>query len=270
MEYREEQIYHYTTFAGFYGILSSKELWASNIHYLNDSLEFRHAIDICKHQINNQYVSDEFKKELATRLESIAQINICVASFSKEADLLSQWRAYCKTNGVAIGFSRNELEQIGAMQGYRLWECVYDESDKIKKISELLKGAEETNLPTYGLEKAIEIFLNRFFMMGASFKHLSFKEESEYRLISEPKSCLDEKFCHRPVSTMLIPYHKVNLGIKSKIDDKDRQNIGIKRLVIGPNPNGQLAINSVTNCLNNKHILWEQVQHSSTPYRQLV
>lgn len=31
------RLFHYTTLQGFLGIVSSKVIWATNIHYLNDS-----------------------------------------------------------------------------------------------------------------------------------------------------------------------------------------------------------------------------------------
>ena len=39
-------LYHYTSPAGLLGIVKSRSLWASGIHYLNDSSEYRHAVGV--------------------------------------------------------------------------------------------------------------------------------------------------------------------------------------------------------------------------------
>ena len=40
-----EMLYHYTSSTGLIRIAESKELWATNILYLNDSRELDHAMD---------------------------------------------------------------------------------------------------------------------------------------------------------------------------------------------------------------------------------
>jgi hypothetical protein len=38
-----ETLWHYTSFAGFQGIITSKQIWATEYRFLNDLEEFRHA-----------------------------------------------------------------------------------------------------------------------------------------------------------------------------------------------------------------------------------
>jgi hypothetical protein len=47
-------LYHYTTQEGLLGILESKSLRATWIHYLNDSREFWHAFEVAKEQIDRR------------------------------------------------------------------------------------------------------------------------------------------------------------------------------------------------------------------------
>ena len=42
------ELYHYTTQDGLIGIFDSNLLWASKIHYLNDSTEFELALTLAK------------------------------------------------------------------------------------------------------------------------------------------------------------------------------------------------------------------------------
>lgn len=41
-----ERLYHYTSIDGLKGILDSRCLWASQIHFLNDTKEFNYSFDI--------------------------------------------------------------------------------------------------------------------------------------------------------------------------------------------------------------------------------
>ena len=90
----EELLYHYTGQNGFLGIIGNKNIWASNIHYLNDSKEFIHAIDETKTMIwhrkkdqgNENLVA--FYEKIESRLSGISKINIFIISFTEEGDLL--------------------------------------------------------------------------------------------------------------------------------------------------------------------------------------
>ena len=39
-------LYHYTTQVGLMGIVESKEIWATQIEYLNDGMELIYAFDL--------------------------------------------------------------------------------------------------------------------------------------------------------------------------------------------------------------------------------
>ncbi len=41
-----EHLYHYTSIHGLHGILTSRFLWASEIHFLNDTQEFKYSFRI--------------------------------------------------------------------------------------------------------------------------------------------------------------------------------------------------------------------------------
>ena len=84
-----------------FGIITTNEIWASHTQYLNDRLDFRHAIEIAKDElpemkrepmfIDKMELLDEIESALGIRMESV---NVCVCSFSADGDVLSQWRAY--------------------------------------------------------------------------------------------------------------------------------------------------------------------------------
>src|SRR5436305_12495445 len=83
-------LYDYTTQQGLLGIIRDREIWASHTQYLNDVLEFRHAIDLVKEELSAQMlrVSDEPSRQCLTEMQGavssgLESINVCVCSFSE-------------------------------------------------------------------------------------------------------------------------------------------------------------------------------------------
>ena len=48
-----EILYHYTSQAGLIGMLHTKTIWASKIHYLNDSKEFALALKLARDELDS-------------------------------------------------------------------------------------------------------------------------------------------------------------------------------------------------------------------------
>jgi len=105
------ELYHYSTQCGFLGIVKSDKIWASKIHYLNDSNEYQLALslarDLLRSKLEQVEISDRIKIEcLLDNIQQIEELNVCVVSLTEERDLLSQWRAYGgRAGGVCLGFS---------------------------------------------------------------------------------------------------------------------------------------------------------------------
>jgi hypothetical protein len=139
------QLWHYTTAAGLHGILSSQQLWATDISYLNDAEEFtgfferklqlilkvgvQKGIDeICKtaqglshidslggiEKVGGEYVESMWKYLRFTTL----RIPVYVTSFciqtgqNSEDGLLSQWRGYGYDGGYAVVFDTQGLHEL--------------------------------------------------------------------------------------------------------------------------------------------------------------
>jgi hypothetical protein len=93
-----EILYHYTSADGLCGIVESRAVWASIIHFLNDAEEFQYAISI-EQELLKERGSAEASEVLSTFLDWITSANVCAFSLTAEGDLLSQWRAYCPASG---------------------------------------------------------------------------------------------------------------------------------------------------------------------------
>jgi len=129
-----EIIFHYTTQKGILGIIENKEMWATQIHFLNDTneiyLTFRLLDQELEKQIGKIQIPEirNLLKKIKGYLQLIDQKHICISSFCREGDLLSQWRGYGNQGkGYALGFDLKALTKIAKNEKFVLWPCVYDE-----------------------------------------------------------------------------------------------------------------------------------------------
>lgn len=135
-------VYHYTTIAGCYGILSSNVLHASNIRFVNDRKELRFVDEFIRDSVKAKFVSvfsDARKKAIlnqpvdidmlsdaeantlisqihitSERIAPVFAVSFC-RSWSDETEhngLLSQWRGYGVEGGVALRFRVNGLKEL--------------------------------------------------------------------------------------------------------------------------------------------------------------
>src|SRR5215211_7755183 len=116
-------VYHYTNAAGLLGIISTGQLWATDIEFLNDAEELTYARAAVLADLRaraDEIAPPETGSEDGLRadvLRSIAEeleyppqgepsstYHIYATCFCEDGDLLSQWRAYGGDGGYAIGF----------------------------------------------------------------------------------------------------------------------------------------------------------------------
>ena len=190
-------VYHYATLESFLSIVESQSLYFTNLYYLNDRKEYKYGVEIIsdtlKHQAHNETSESILKilNNVEKNLESNTNSSRYVACFSKNGDLLSQWRAYSNQGkGISIGFKRDYLEYFdGAF--LNCMNIEYREKFQKKIINEIIKIiiAYFENIKTaidwegYNYEflvsKSIISFIEDF---TSSFKDSSFDEEKEFRL----------------------------------------------------------------------------------------
>jgi hypothetical protein len=110
-------LYHYTSIYGVDGILKNKLVWASVLHFLNDSHEWKYALEITRQQLyrrNNERPGNRWPlllSQLANALERVENLHICVFSLSGMPNQLSQWRGYCPPDGgYALRFNSEQLK----------------------------------------------------------------------------------------------------------------------------------------------------------------
>ena len=265
-------LYHYTTQSSLLGIMKDKSIRATNIFFLNDSLEFKYAADIVKEVISPAFESlplrnryaltglfggetppDDPGKEPEYRkrdfLEGIYRViddfewdEIYVSSFTEEGDQLSQWRGYCPGgNGFSIGLRTSELVNQMKQQDFILAKCIY-ERERQKEIIRNIINYAVNRLPeaqgSKGMISLISDTLRSLIPTIPTLKHESFHEEKEWRFISRRRAGSDIEF--RPGKSLIIPYRNVPL----KISDV------LSIIYIGPTPHRELAKKSVMQLIN--------------------
>jgi hypothetical protein len=266
---------HYTSTAGLLGIVRDERLWATNIKFLNDEHEFLHAVGLIKEIIANQKsafgpVFEEYKKFLTSKLDNLDDFradSVFTLSFSAETDLLSQWRGYCpNNNGYCIVFDGQKLFEAvrDKFEESHLVQCVYDESTKQTKIKKILNEHwhKFAKLESPKEKRHLVEELSKTFVLFASyFKHPSFAEEQEHRLVILLEYASDHDLKFREGRSSLVPY--IELPASRKL---------IKMICIGPNANKALALRALEPFLEKtsgipSFISTVELVHSKTPYR---
>jgi hypothetical protein len=148
-----ETLWHYTSFAGFQGIISSKTIWATEYRFLNDSEEFAHARTLVEKLVEEipEFTGLQFPARTTVRSAiNIAfntgfldadRFSLMVASFSEVGDQLSQWRGYAgSSTGISVGVDLRHLRPPSALQTtVALAPCLYAEVEKRDLLEAILK-----------------------------------------------------------------------------------------------------------------------------------
>ena len=282
----KELLYHYTTVESLLGIIESGALWATHIHYLNDTSEAHLLWDQIRVVIDSRLENpDETKRDALSELRQFASAptygDIYVVSFSKDGgDRLSQWRGYGGAGGVAIGFNIAALQakctkipEVGAerdkpirMTDFSFFMSVAPvmyvnpEGDDVS-LNIINKLISDPLAPVSGLTRE-KLFGRRVSFLASRLKHSAFDEEKEWRvLIIDHWRNLPTRFRYR--QSMVVPYVLFRLGSSPGHLDW----ASISRIVVGPSAHQQETIEAIKNMIAKVVGREIQVVGSKIPYR---
>jgi len=261
-------LFHYTSPAGFLGIIESGSLWASNIHYLNDSAEFAYTVDLAKREIrhlagNAPAAGKQRLNELTEQIESIRRLNIFVFSFSEDGDLLSQWRGYSpRTGGLSLAFDLDLVLPRIEQQGFRLTPCIYNPAVHHEIVQALIRR--ELARPWAGPHppgmSSHSIFIDEVAAAAPLLKDPSFSEEREWRLVSGPTSSDLPSVKHRLTATTIAPYF--DLAIRDHLGQ-----VPVTHVILGPSTHQEWLSDSVLTLLNRFAGGHGRITYSRIPFR---
>lgn len=195
------RLYHYTTVVGLMGITSQTALWASDVRYMNDASELTYAADLIDAVVSEEIAKVQTKPfaealpqrpGFANRFEYGVQPFI--ACFCEDDDLLSQWRAYGSGEAsVSLGLDLSSLATFGDLPPNTiLRKVIYDEEEQRTLVGDVVRtwlssaeslieqGQSTADLFPYPAIWALQGALAEYHLC---FKHPTFREEQEWRLI---------------------------------------------------------------------------------------
>jgi hypothetical protein len=265
-------LYHYTSRDTFIKIIENIELWATHIRYLNDAAEFEHAVNMLEEALTHRPRVNLDQRErlfLDSLLQCVKQAerDIYVLCFSTKYDSLSQWRGY-STNGpgYAVAFKAKDLWDPFIRQEFHLCKCIYNQQTQLQKINslidaELAKVHDNSDSDDSDIAQVYaQRFADEFQLLAPQFKHWSFEDEAEYRLISSHITLDNPRLEFRKGTSMITPYFRFNL-------ETEGLPLPLAEVLIGPTPHPELAMKA-TRMLLRKHGLSEDlVKESTIPFR---
>jgi hypothetical protein len=258
-----ETLYHYTGIGALLGIINSKSVWASHAYYLNDSREILHACDVLKDLVlsrrgHHGAVEQEFLDQLVSWLRTFREnaYHIYFFSLSRERSLLSQWRSYTPHGkGVSLGFSAATLNAMLQQNGCRIAECRYSDHGHREVLEALLgkllttfrqKCSDLDVTKDHASQKYfsfLEDYRGDFLQVLSIIKHNAFKEEAEWRVISQyyPNFAVPE-INYREGASMLLPYVRLKIpeGIGPQLFDE---------VLLGPSRDDNLSLFALSSYL---------------------
>jgi hypothetical protein len=293
-------LYHYTTLSGVCGIATKKSLWASSIRHLSDATEFTHAHDVLRQALEDAargtpsdvvaavefLLRDLDGSKIQIALNFMGSLGATyVASFSSEPDKLSQWRAYCQGGGYALGFRTGALQAIAKHQGFKLVKCSYDRGEHLsdartlvnmvlsriqdvpQSVRQSIRGTlanTSINMPLLAeLYPIRRDMLDEIQQRAPMWKHHSFHEEAEWRLVSEQRL---RNVTFRTGRTAIVPYVEIKLD-----EPADTQVSGMTAVLsqtyVGPCPEPEIAVGSLMHLFEVEKMSCPQYTLSPTPYR---
>ena len=284
-----ELLYHYTSQEGLIGIVQANCLWLTDYSYLNDPKELDHGSDLIVRAIQemmpdvacdtcdeSRVILESWKENVLNwrELRESSPIRVCLASFSKLGDDLSQWRAY---GGISIGFCAKELTSHAT--GAILNEVIYSDEEQLwlaklylgHILSTLLEDLKHSDSPGVlsSMYKDVEMLVE----LMAFVKDASYAAEHEVRLMYTENTILaagfnpygkkSKKF--RVAGQKIVPY-MVSTELADPDAEKRLIQSAIKEVVIGPGAD-PLVCRGVRELLGEYGMTDVLVRNSTIPYR---
>jgi hypothetical protein len=292
-EMQSASLWHYTDATGLMGIIESDQLWATGSRFLNDATETSQGIGVFRkamqEAVDGQQVAGHTREWLGRLLAGPqdgrgmwewldANLSLYVTCFCEKADLLSQWRGYGSHgtgNGYAIGFEPPRdnphawIQTVRDRSGYdiSIRRVEYSEDRQLDLCRDLLARLTsflDSNNTEAGRDEFTVALVDGLVQVASFFKHPSFQEEQEWRVIYSrvnDANALPRHF--RDGSGVPVPY--VRLSLPAPVGAHEGR-LPIARIQIGPGAPDR-AERGVRELLEEHRRDLVQVDRSAVPLR---
>jgi len=261
-----EVVHHYTTPSGAHGTIQSGRVWATYIHFLNDSSEWVRTADMADRVLDELGVAGCHPwaafRQLIPELRRDGAFVVC---FSGAANQLSQWRAY-GGRGYSLGFNGAFLSHLASeLDTTAIYAPVlYDPSAQValmREVATAMVGKDPMAVGAAGISNQIGFYA--FLSIAAVFcKDPAFGEEQEWRLAIRPDADIDMEALlvqYRATDDAIVPYIEVPLP--------DVGHAPLLQVLVGPSPNQRMATSGITRMLSDSRFRTAVVLESDTPFR---
>lgn len=256
-------LYYYTTAETMQYILKQGDIFATHINYLNDSEEYINGLRELSAVMNSRVAGDmEFLAQNVYE-EALKEIpQIYSISFSKEADLLSQWYMYARESGVRLGllFPRKKLKFEIKKRNSRKEESKKEVSSTLREVhyftrmgmpyrayqkeERAIKKMVQEYEKEVGVQSDDDANVIRVWKeMAPYIKNYEFRQEKEVRLVfnavvNDENNISGEKgdlIEYRHANGVLIPY----------LDVYRKEGWPVVEIMVGPGRNQDRVFQSI-------------------------
>lgn len=241
-------LFHYTDAHGLMGIVKHQGLWATDVRFLNDSMEMHAGLELVERRCSEISAQVRNSPEREVRLtealycllpefmyKNLELRNVYIVSFSEARDNLRQWMSYCPKNaGYAIEFSREALLVDSFFEEQKNVVCRLEKVDyheqEIDKIISPTAIIDQIRKSKYDVEHATITTVSNLIFHICAVKAPEFYDERETRLIIQSQTTKEHPIEFRSRAGLIIPYFEYPAPRSL-----------IQEITIGPNLNMKLA-----------------------------
>lgn len=251
-------LYYYTTAETMRFILNDKNIYATNMLYMNDSQEFVNGLREVRNlllQKESNY-QEAAKKKLTQELYEKylnSPVDSFSISFTTASDLLSQWAMYAKESGVslkmefkpteydflAIREDTGERQENYSMYPQKVYYFTKEVMDSIKydEASSEILAAMETEYKRLGMMDIYDNIETLWLKMTPFVKRVDFGAEEEYRLVFD--------FNNPQSFTPRVDFRNDKHIIKPYLDISLKEGWPVTEITVGPGFNQESVYNSI-------------------------
>lgn len=251
----QKTIYQYRGASALKNILENDCFWFTDLNYLNDYKEFKDGLECFWKQVSphdSLIEVNENDKSVINRLSRLqrykSSYGYYVCCFTKEGDLLSQWRANYGDYSIGFNFefftkscsnnklirlfdSKRGLDQSLNLNEFIFGNIIYNQEEKVEIFKKIITILKKINLSEDEPENNHNIEdIDKFIKLFSVFcKDRGFSEEKEYRLI-----CIDgfsKNIKIRISQDKLIPYTEI---IPIKNNNGSDKKLPITEIILSP------------------------------------
>jgi hypothetical protein len=265
-------LYQYTTPGGFLGMITSSELWLTDYGYLNDASELRHGLSLAR---DGFAAAADRRPEAEKVLKAwgnakLERHRVCIASFSRDGDSLSQWRGY---GNVAVGFC-TDYPGFGYSNTSVTRSVIYDQDiqklllDLMAHLTASAWEGDREDIP----DKVDELYgdgSDRILDVVAFFKDPHFVDEREVRLVHLENADVMSRMGlplsprrFRTIGQTIVPYLTTR-DVSSPCPER----LPIREVVVGPSATADTLARGIREALDEHGYLAVPVKRSETPFR---